>query len=1033
MRKLLLTLAVLCGTVSGWAEVTPTEQLKASTILPSMGIPENQYYVLQTKDGGAYWNSATVNTDKNGAGKFAFYAVPGLEDCYYIYSITAGKWITYNKTNRDNQKSFVQSADNFDANAYWKITSATKKNGGACYQMQPTVYTTDQGGILGIKTDRYANWFQGADGSATLGLWQQAPSDDEGSAWSVIPVDVTEQFDVILSQRIAVANEILSSQAVYTKGSDILNTENVTSIISSPFTSTQEGSIANLVDGNAGSTNHWHSDYSGGAKINGSHYIVANLGESTPSLLSFDYARRKNVNNDHTTRWAVYGVPSDEANITENSRDGLTLLAIISTPYTSHSESFENLPPFKTQGFKKFRIYSEATNQNRGYFHIGEFQLNANTIADSNADKVKELAAAVAEAEALETVTQADIDKLNAKISEFVLSDEDKARAQELLNLTGVGYPATNSAARIALQNVLDNPASSITDLEPAIAAYKTSTDVTLPVSGKAYQFAFVANDAEKTEYKVTASGTTLTAATDATASTFYCVEYINVNGEKRFAFISEDGKFLGYHVLTDSYITHIDANKRLQNDISFSAMTGVTSNVTSTPEDRFGTVAMKVDNRVLDNQEKNGVFILKWSAGTFDKTDAPYHNGTYTSAIKVTEVAEYTASNAVLTAASTITPLVMGYNRIGEGIGKYTYNYNEGNGTDFNAFETAIKSATDVVESSDYSFEINIPAAGFYYIKSMNANDAAKKNKYWQVNEAGTQMELVASKDEKRSIIYASEDYKLVNYGCGYYLNDYDDVSTAGTEGQAWGIVENAQVAGTYALDHPAEEWFLSDWTGGATYGQNDANAAWTFEPVATLPVTITSAGYATFYCPVAVTLPAEGLKAYYVSSTTNDKAQMTEITGVIPANTGVILQGVANTYDLTIGGEAESVTNKLNGTVASEYISTPSYVLSAQGDPAVVGFYKAMLNFTVADGIGTKVTENGTHFLNNGFKAYLPATAGGEARFLVFDFGTETGIESIDGENGNVKAEIYDLAGRRVQNAQKGLYIVNGKKVIK
>ena len=67
MRKFLLTLAVLCGTVSAWAGVTPTEQLKASTILPSMGIPENQYYVLQTKDGGAYWNSATVNTDKNGA------------------------------------------------------------------------------------------------------------------------------------------------------------------------------------------------------------------------------------------------------------------------------------------------------------------------------------------------------------------------------------------------------------------------------------------------------------------------------------------------------------------------------------------------------------------------------------------------------------------------------------------------------------------------------------------------------------------------------------------------------------------------------------------------------------------------------------------------------------------------------------------------------------------------------------------------------------------------------------------------------
>jgi hypothetical protein len=77
----------------------------------------------------------------------------------------------------------------------------------------------------------------------------------------------------------------------------------------------------------------------------------------------------------------------------------------------------------------------------------------------------------------------------------------------------------------------------------------------------------------------------------------------------------------------------------------------------------------------------------------------------------------------------------------------------------------------------------------------------------------------------------------------------------------------------------------------------------------------------------------------------------------------------------------------------------------------------------------------QGNTAFLNNGFKAYLPAsvfTAG--ARFLVFDFGgTETAIEGIEGENGNVKTEIYDLAGRRVQNAQKGVFVVNGKVVIK
>lgn len=155
-------------------------------------------------------------------------------------------------------------------------------------------------------------------------------------------------------------------------------------------------------------------------------------------------------------------------------------------------------------------------------------------------------------------------------------------------------------------------------------------------------------------------------------------------------------------------------------------------------------------------------------------------------------------------------------------------------------------------------------------------------------------------------------------------------------------------------------------------------------------------------------------------VSSTTNDKAQMTEIVNVVPANTGVLLQGAEGQYNLTIGGEATEVESKLSSTVASKYISTPSYVLSKQD--GVVGFYKALMN-----------QEENTSFLNNGFKAYLPAGES-NARALVFDFGTETGI--IETENENVKTEnsaVYDLAGRRVQNAQKGIFIMNGKKVVR
>jgi hypothetical protein len=148
-----------------------------------------------------------------------------------------------------------------------------------------------------------------------------------------------------------------------------------------------------------------------------------------------------------------------------------------------------------------------------------------------------------------------------------------------------------------------------------------------------------------------------------------------------------------------------------------------------------------------------------------------------------------------------------------------------------------------------------------------------------------------------------------------------------------------------------------------------------------------------------------------------------MTKIEGnVVPAETPVILKGEAAPYNLTIGGTAETINgNKLDGTIASTYVNEDAYVLANHND--VVGFYKAAKN-----------QQDNQSWLNNGFKAYLSASnVTSEARFLSFDFGTETAIEGVEGENVNVKTEIYDLAGRRVKAAQKGLYIVNGKVVIK
>lgn len=304
--------------------------------------------------------------------------------------------------------------------------------------------------------------------------------------------------------------------------------------------------------------------------------------------------------------------------------------------------------------------------------------------------------------------------------------------------------------------------------------------------------------------------------------------------------------------------------------------------------------------------------------------------------------------------------------------------------------------------------------ASGWYATSDLRTGEAQYANKFY-MSENGTQT---------NTIWYVGADNALLSYAKGQYLGDMStdwNFEAVGSNGNATTFVQGATI-GKIQIKPSSGRSLYGDQVrvDAAGEGNNSGNYEWTIEEVTTLPVTITSAGYATFYCPVAVTLP-EGLQAFYVSETTDNYAKMTEITGVIPANTGVILQGAENTYNLTIGGSAGEVDNELSGTVASEYVTTESYVLSKQND--VVGFYKATMN-----------QQENTAFLNNGFKAYLPATAGAESRFLVFNFGDDnaTAIEGIEAES-IANAVVYDLAGRRVQKAQKGLYIVNGKKVIK
>lgn len=204
--------------------------------------------------------------------------------------------------------------------------------------------------------------------------------------------------------------------------------------------------------------------------------------------------------------------------------------------------------------------------------------------------------------------------------------------------------------------------------------------------------------------------------------------------------------------------------------------------------------------------------------------------------------------------------------------------------------------------------------------------------------------------------------------------------------------------------------------------YYDDNNSSAFTFEEV-TYPNTITFnaaqningvSHIATFSAPFATIIPAD-VKAYYVSAK-GTEATMTAIDAkVIPANQGVILtseSGDAATMVPAAGETAAAITGNQLGHSAGA-----AKTLTA-GEGYILG------NGT--EGIAFYPCNAGSLPIN---KAYLLGS--GESA-IVMNFGNAvTGINTIAAP-ASAKAPIFDLSGRRVVKATKGLYIQNGKKVI-
>ncbi len=186
------------------------------------------------------------------------------------------------------------------------------------------------------------------------------------------------------------------------------------------------------------------------------------------------------------------------------------------------------------------------------------------------------------------------------------------------------------------------------------------------------------------------------------------------------------------------------------------------------------------------------------------------------------------------------------------------------------------------------------------------------------------------------------------------------------------------------------------------------------------TVPVSVKMDGWRSFIGEVDQNYTIEdGAKVYYVSETNagSKKVTLTEIAKGIPANTPVILHKDGAT-SITLTKTATVIAAPSGNKLA---VSTAGLNLSA-------GVYR--LGYKTSDGVGFYKYSSASAPAGI---IYISALDAG-ANFLSFDFGDVTGIESLtpDPSPKGEGSEYYNLNGQRVAQPAKGLYIVNGRKVI-
>lgn len=279
---------------------------------------------------------------------------------------------------------------------------------------------------------------------------------------------------------------------------------------------------------------------------------------------------------------------------------------------------------------------------------------------------------------------------------------------------------------------------------------------------------------------------------------------------------------------------------------------------------------------------------------------------------------------------------------------------------------------------------------------------------------------------------VYKLQLAALVNNVNGQFIYGKSNGKTYKTS-----IAGDANVANDFSVIVVVEDNQLEiglDMNGsGATWVAID-NARLTYAPAdATVPATVGLNGYTTFASTYPLDLtdanrPA-GLKAYK-ATLTGSTLSFTKLNQTVPAGTGLLLLGETKggTYNIPVAASGDAITTAFTGVTAAtakQSVADDTYYFvmkkaSAADDPL------AFAPLSISSEVTIPAGKAYITVLNSAF------TGGARALDISFDDEETTGINAVNGEGLTVNGSFFDLQGRRVAQPIKGLYIVNGKKVV-